>query len=112
MPKRTEHRTPTLPLDDLHEPAAPPEPVAPAAAVVPPAPAAQESEDSIARFEQDMKELEDIVQQMERGELRLEDSLQMFERGMALSRSCRRSLDLAELKVRTLSENDPDVTDA
>lgn len=108
MPKRTEHRTPTLPLDERFEAASPPPEPAPATASSPePAPAVEDSEhDSIARFEQDMQELETIVQQMEKGELRLEDSLHMFERGMALSRACRKSLDLAELKVRTLSERD------
>ncbi len=66
-------------------------------------------DDAVARFEQEMQELETIVAQMEKGDLRLEDSLKLFERGTQLSRSCRKSLDTAELKVRTLlGEEDRD----
>lgn len=61
-------------------------------------------DDAISRFEQEMLELEGIVAQMEKGDLRLEDSLRLFERGTQLARSCRRSLDTAELKVRNLLE--------
>jgi exodeoxyribonuclease VII small subunit len=43
--------------------------------------------------------------------LRLEDSLKLFERGTQLARSCRRSLDTAELKVRTLLGDDRDGDD-
>jgi exodeoxyribonuclease VII small subunit len=83
MPKRAEPVAPSLPLetDDPKGPA---------------------DDDAVARFEQEMQELESIVAQMEKGELRLEDSLKLFERGTQLARSCRRSLDTAELKVRTL----------
>ncbi|MGQ0620402.1 MAG: exodeoxyribonuclease VII small subunit [Panacagrimonas sp.] len=88
MPRRPSAE-PTLPLSE-------PRPV-------PDAPlAASEADDSVARFEQEMQELEGIVAQMEKGELRLEDSLKLFERGTLLARSCRRSLDSAELKVRNL----------
>lgn len=84
MPKRAEPASPPLPLEE-----------APGSA-----PAADD--DAVARFEQEMQELESIVGQMEKGELRLEDSLKLFERGTQLARSCRRSLDTAELRVRTL----------
>ncbi|HKY91314.1 MAG TPA: exodeoxyribonuclease VII small subunit [Nevskiaceae bacterium] len=63
-------------------------------------------DDAVARFEQEMQELEDIVARMEKGDLRLEDSLKLFERGSQLARSCRKSLDTAELKVRNLLEDD------
>ena len=63
--------------------------------------------DPVSQFEDAMRELEDIVQRMERGDLRLEESLQLFERGMSLSKSCRVSLDSAELRVRKLLEPDP-----
>ena len=86
MPKRAEPASPSLPLDDVSD-----------------TPAA---DDAVARFEQEMQELESIVAQMEKGELRLEDSLKLFERGTQLARSCRRSLDTAELKVRTLLGDD------
>ena len=85
MPKRSEPAAPTLPLE------------------VPGGDApAQAGDDAVARFEQEMQELEAIVAQMEKGDLRLEDSLKLFERGTHLARSCRKSLDTAELKVRTL----------
>ncbi len=105
MPKRTEHRTPTLPLGDDDRGMAQP-PHAPPAFAADAEPEPDSGDGSIARFEQDMQELETIVTQMEQGELRLEDALKLFERGMALSRTCRRSLDQAELKVRSLSEAD------
>ena len=96
MPKRSEPAAPSLPLDD------------------PQAPAASEAgNDAVARFEQEMQELESIVAQMEKGDLRLEDSLKLFERGTQLARSCRKSLDTAELKVRTLlGDEAPDGEDA
>lgn len=85
MPKRSEPIVPTLAFD------------------APPAASAIEAgDDAVARFEQEMQELEGIVAQMEKGDLRLEDSLKLFERGTALARSCRKSLDTAELKVRKL----------
>ena len=92
MPKRAEPPSPSLPLDD--------------------APATPAADDAVARFEQEMQELESIVAQMEKGELRLEDSLKLFERGTQLARSCRRSLDTAELKVRTLLGEDTTDDDA
>src|SRR5882672_5350820 len=69
-----------------------------------PPPTAPGPDDAVARFEQEMQELEDIVARMEKGDLRLEDSLKLFERGSELARSCRRSLETAELKVRNLLE--------
>ena len=94
MPKRSEPAAPSLPLDD---------PQAPVASVA--------GDDAVARFEQEMSELEGIVAQMEKGDLRLEDSLKLFERGTQLARSCRKSLDTAELKVRTLLGDDDDAND-
>lgn len=85
MPKRSEPAAPILPLE-MPDAAAPTE----------------AGDDAVARFEQEMQELETIVAQMEKGDLRLEDSLKLFERGTRLARSCRKSLDTAELKVRTL----------
>ena len=89
MPKRSEPTVPTLPFEVSAE-----------------APLPEDSVDAVARFEQEMQELEGIVAQMEKGDLRLEDSLRLFERGTRLARSCRKSLDTAELKVRTLLDED------
>ena len=66
----------------------------------------QQPADDVARFEAALEELEQIVGKLERGELKLEESLQLFERGVALTRSCRQSLDQAELKVQQLLGND------
>ena len=63
---------------------------------------AKEDPDGLAKFEQALAELEQIVAKLERGELKLEESLKLFERGVELSKQCRKSLDSAELKVKTL----------
>jgi exodeoxyribonuclease VII small subunit len=69
-----------------------------------PVPDAAADADPVTRFEGALKELEDLVARMEHGDLPLEESLRLFERGMSLSRSCRQSLDAAELRVRNLLE--------
>ena len=40
---------------------------------------------------------------LERGDLSLEQSLAAFERGVLLTRTCQKSLDAAEQKVRILT---------
>lgn len=95
MPKRSEPSVSTLPFEAAAE-----------------APLAEDNADAVARFEQEMQELEGIVAQMEKGDLRLEDSLKLFERGTRLARSCRKSLDTAELKVRNLLDEDSDEGEA
>lgn len=59
----------------------------------------------VAQFEQNMRELEALVETLEQGDLRLEDSLKLFERGTVLARSCKLSLDAAQLKVRNLMDD-------
>ena len=54
-------------------------------------------------FEQALSDLESLVEKMESGELSLEESLQEYERGMALSESCQKALQEAELRVQTIS---------
>ncbi|MCY4212608.1 MAG: exodeoxyribonuclease VII small subunit [Gammaproteobacteria bacterium] len=56
-------------------------------------------------FEAALKALEDLVKQMESGELGLEASLAAFERGVKLTRQCQAALKQAELRVRTLTED-------
>lgn len=53
-------------------------------------------------LEQQLQELEGLVERMERGEQSLEESLADFERGIGLYRSCQRSLEQAEQKVKIL----------
>jgi len=61
-----------------------------------------EADSDLARFEAALNELEQIVGKLERGELKLEESLKLFERGVELTKSCRKSLETAELKVKQL----------
>ena len=56
-------------------------------------------------FEAALKALEDLVKQMESGELGLEASLAAFEQGVKLTRQCQAALKQAELRVRTLTED-------
>lgn len=73
-----------------------------------------ENTDPVSRFEDAMRELESVIAQMETGDLPLEKSLSLFERGVRLARECRKSLDTAELRVKTLLEqqggNDGQIT--
>lgn len=59
-------------------------------------------------FEQALAELESIVDELEKGELSLEQSLGAFERGIGLTRSCQQALDIAEQRVRILTDQRPD----
>lgn len=65
----------------------------------------QDAADSEVDFEAALKALEDLVKQMESGELGLEASLAAFEQGVALTRQCQAALKQAELRVRTLTED-------
>lgn len=56
-------------------------------------------------FEAALKALEELVKQMESGELGLEASLVAFEQGVKLTRQCQAALKQAELRVRTLTED-------
>ena len=59
-----------------------------------------------------MSELEALVEKMEQGDISLEDSLISFEKGIKLARSCQKSLQEAELKVKILlSEDDTEPSD-
>lgn len=55
-------------------------------------------------FEQSMARLEEIVRRMERGDVPLEEALSLFEEGTALTASCAKLLDQAEMKVVQLSK--------
>lgn len=55
-------------------------------------------------FEQALSELEALVECLEKGEMTLEESLETFERGIELTRTCQRSLQAAEQKVRILAQ--------
>ncbi len=63
-------------------------------------------------YEQAFQELEAVVGALEGGQQTLEQSLALFERGQALARRCAELLDRAELRVRKLSEEEPDLPEA
>ncbi len=65
-------------------------------------PAADEGEPMT--FEDAMSRLERIVSDLEGGRTTLEESLKKFEEGIALGNHCRRILERADLRVRTLVE--------
>jgi len=59
-------------------------------------------------LEEALEELEKVVRQLEQGDLPLEQALKLFERGITLTRSCQRSLEEVEQKVKILSEKSLD----
>lgn len=59
--------------------------------------------DKLDQFESKLAELENLVRELENGEAPLEQAVSHFERGMALSKSCEKLLQQAELKVQKLS---------
>lgn len=56
------------------------------------------------KFENAMKELELIVFQMEDGNADLDEMMKNFQTGMSLIKSCRESIETAELKLTEISE--------
>lgn len=56
-------------------------------------------------FEVKLKELEEIVSKLEGGSLSLEESIVNFEKGMELSKECTKSLEVAENKIKILTED-------
>jgi exodeoxyribonuclease VII small subunit len=61
-------------------------------------------DDESISFEEALTRLERIVADLEGGRYTLEESLQKFEEGIALGNRCRRLLERADLRVRTLLE--------
>lgn len=60
-------------------------------------------------YEQAFQELEEVVSALEAGQSNLEDALVLFERGQALAKRCASLLDVAEVRVKRLSESEPDL---
>lgn len=58
-------------------------------------------------FETAFNALQENVDQLENEDLPLEKALALYERGQALAKHCAVLLEKAELKVRTLSMEDP-----
>lgn len=68
------------------------------------------TQDSLANFEQSLAELEAVVEALESGDTGLEDALAKFERGVNLARHCQDALKTAELRVSQLSSNSADAS--
>lgn len=69
--------------------------------------------DKLDQFESKLAELEALVRELESGDAPLEQAVSHYERGMALSKSCEKLLQQAELKVQKLSaQNDQDASAA
>ncbi len=61
-------------------------------------------------FETKLLQLEDIVAKLENSEISLDEAIALFEDGIKLSDDCRKILESAERKIKTLTEceNDAD----
>ena len=59
-------------------------------------------------FETAFNALQENVTKLEGEDLPLETALHLFERGQALAKRCASLLEVAELKVRTLTMDAPD----
>ncbi len=55
-------------------------------------------------FENSLLELENIIKKLESNEVTLEESIELFEKGVKLSDICRKTLETAEQKIKTLTE--------
>lgn len=59
---------------------------------------------AVKTFEDSMTQLETIVTQLEAGDITLDDSLKLFEEGIKLAKTCQKTLDDAEKKVKILTQ--------
>lgn len=63
-------------------------------------------------FEEQIADLEEIVKKLEGAEISLDESLSLFEQGIKLTKSCQKTLDTAEKKVKILmSDGDGAMTE-
>lgn len=60
-------------------------------------------------YEKAFEELEAVIALLETGQPALEETLRLFERGQALASRCALLLDQAELRVRRLTDQEPDL---
>jgi exodeoxyribonuclease VII small subunit len=56
-------------------------------------------------FEENLEKLQEIVDRVDSGELGLEQMIASYEEGLALIKTCRSTLENAELKINKLVEN-------
>lgn len=55
-------------------------------------------------FENKLNELEKIVSKLENSDISLDEAIELFEDGVKLSADCRKLLETAERKIKTLTE--------
>ena len=55
-------------------------------------------------FENKLSELEKIVARLENNDISLDEAIALFEDGVKLSDDCRKILETAERKIKTLTE--------
>lgn len=55
-------------------------------------------------FEAKLLQLEDIVAKLENSEISLDEAIALFENGIKISDECRKILETAERKIKTLTE--------
>ena len=55
-------------------------------------------------FEAKLLKLEDIVAKLENSEISLDEAIALFEDGIKISDECRKILENAERKIKTLTE--------
>ncbi|MFQ6609804.1 MAG: exodeoxyribonuclease VII small subunit [Fidelibacterota bacterium] len=62
--------------------------------------------DPALSFESSIERLNEIIRKLEEGNIPLDDTLKIFEEGIMLTQHCRKQLDEAEEKVKTLIRTD------
>ena len=62
-------------------------------------------------FENKLNELEKIVSKLEGNEISLDEAIKLFEDGVKLSDDCRKILETAERKIKTLTECEKETND-
>ena len=55
-------------------------------------------------FENKLSKLEEIVSMLEGSEISLDEAIKLFEDGVKISDDCRKILETAERKIKTLTE--------
>ena len=63
------------------------------------------AKDKQTDFESSLKALESIVERLEDENINLEDSIKSFEEGINLVKECKKQLQEAELKIKTLLDD-------
>ena len=57
------------------------------------------------KFEEAMKELEETIKKLENTDTTLDDAMDLFEKGITLTKTCRKLLSEAQLKVTKIVGN-------